>query len=412
MVKSTGNASDNLSPQTIEAIMQALDDFGDSLREDHRPFLGSESSRTGLMFSNWEDLVKDLRKPQTCMFDGCRAKSIAMSHTLQRAGPLEFIAEDDHVLTPAFAPNKDGFYMRRAGINEASTFPGFCEKHESIFADFERAKDIRDDRDVTLQVFRTICRELTVKRIQLNGAQKWLEQHDALVSRGGVEFLIDRLGCEYVGSPDNRIQSVKTEGLSKAQLEIKNSIAELEDVVRRLEDAFLPASYAEIGGQHDALAHVSMTIGDTVPVCMAGVANFHVNDHGDERSVGVILNVLPFPGKSVLIASVLAKDKEGLYAYVHSSLDRMNGALIMLETWMVYGPDHWFIRPSEWSCLPAERQHSILHSMTWDELDIGNTFPLSILDSVRRRTLETPEAKAEPQRVFQLEADKLRDREA
>lgn len=54
--------------------------------------------------------------------------------------------------------------IERMGINTASSFPGFCSDHESIFHTFENTKEIHKDKDIRLQLFRTICRELQVKK--------------------------------------------------------------------------------------------------------------------------------------------------------------------------------------------------------------------------------------------------------
>jgi hypothetical protein len=77
-------------------------------------------------------------------------------------------------------------------------------------------------------------------------------------------------------------------------------------------------------------------------------------------------------------------------------MDRMNGILIMVETWMVRGTDHWFMRPSDWEGIPADRRAMILRDMLDESVSIGEAYPGSVLDSVRARNLTTRKAKAEP----------------
>lgn len=95
---------------------------------------------------------------------------------------------------------------------------------------------------------------------------------------------------------------------------------------------------------------------------------------------------------------------------MHRMLDRMNGALIMVETWMVRGTDHWFMTPSEWENIPESRQAKVLADMLDESYSIGEAYQTSVLDSVREQLLTLPEAKAEPPEIYQAEASKLIDR--
>jgi hypothetical protein len=87
------------------------------------------------------------RKPVLgkCMFwgDDCKAPPIA-SHLLSRSW-LEQVADSAHHvvqfrLTTEDRVNKPGrLESHRVGINEATTFPGFCEQHDNeLFACLER----------------------------------------------------------------------------------------------------------------------------------------------------------------------------------------------------------------------------------------------------------------------------------
>ena len=61
---------------------------------------------------------------------------VSNAHTLQRAGILTSIAEQGHVLTFYGSRNRK---PRRVGIGKASTFTGFCARHDdSTFAPVEK----------------------------------------------------------------------------------------------------------------------------------------------------------------------------------------------------------------------------------------------------------------------------------
>jgi len=170
----------------------------DEVSDNHLPFLGSEGQRKGLFHKSWHELGKAMRRTRTCMYPDCTEQGIPRSHTIQKAGPLRFIAEDSHVVTPDFASSTEGYSMTRVGINDASTFPGFCKKHEAIFSEFESKGKIESERSIALQVFRTICREIAVKQIQSDQIRKVREAHDQLISDSGIAKLKHRLGAAFV----------------------------------------------------------------------------------------------------------------------------------------------------------------------------------------------------------------------
>ncbi len=390
-------------------LNEALDELMAEVSDNHLPFLGSEGQRKGLFHGSWHDLGKAMRRPRTCMYPGCADQSIPRSHTIQRAGPLSFIAEDSHVVAPAFAPNSEGYSIVRVGLNDASTFPGFCREHEALFHEFETTGEIKTERDIVLQVFRTICREIAVKQIQKDQICKLRETHDHLVSRKGMEILKGRLGATFV-KRFGGIRNLKFEGVSKAQVGMLECEKELEKALNGLETEFLPASALELKGREDSLSHVSVTVQQPIPVCLTGLANFWVDDHGKHLSVWTILNILPSSHQTLIVATTMATHKRYLHTYMRQMMDKMMGPLIMVETWMVRGPDHWFMAPSEWGAIPESRQAKILADMMDESVSIGEAYQTSVLDSVREQLLTLPEAKAQPKQIYDAEASKLNDR--
>ncbi len=54
---------------------------------------------------------------------------------------------------------------------------------------------------------------------------------------------------------------------------------------------------------------------------------------------------------------------------------------------MVYGSDHWFIRPSAWEAIPEARRSLILKAIESVDYNIGDAPPFSILDEARCRLI-------------------------
>jgi hypothetical protein len=99
----------------------------------------------------------------------CSSASIA-SHTVQRGGGLSAIAEQGHVLT-TFVDYRDlrrhhgTPEPRRIGIKEASTFPGFCNTHDSaLFSPIEQATLTIDPETAFLFLYRVMSLELVRKQ--------------------------------------------------------------------------------------------------------------------------------------------------------------------------------------------------------------------------------------------------------
>ena len=110
------------------------------------------------------------------MYRGCTSPSIRRSHAIHRAGSIERIAEDQHVLTPMLN-SKGKMRMGHIGIKLASTFPGFCVEHERLFAEFETAGSVSSERHVVLQAYRSLCRETARKDRQIRGLERMLHQY-------------------------------------------------------------------------------------------------------------------------------------------------------------------------------------------------------------------------------------------
>ncbi|WP_170475167.1 hypothetical protein [Ruegeria arenilitoris] len=105
---------------------------------------------------------------------GCKNPPIK-SHSLQKSGALKQIAESGHVLSiqPNFTPQKVDWDFRKIGHSQASTFPGYCKKHDSeLFADVEDSYKTFDDRTVALLTLRSISREYFTKLAQI---RMWTE---------------------------------------------------------------------------------------------------------------------------------------------------------------------------------------------------------------------------------------------
>jgi hypothetical protein len=99
-----------------------------------------------------------------------------------------------------------------------------------------------------------------------------------------------------------------------------------------------------------------------------------------------LLGILP-QGKITLTFIAAARQHSDAVALCMNRMLSGFGALHAMESWMVYGSDHWFIRPSAWEAIPEARRSLILTIENVD-YNIGDAPPFSILDEARRRLID------------------------
>lgn len=113
--------------QISALIDHALADF----KRDHRVIFGSDGALRSYRYIARSGSRNAWNASRPCVVGGCDQASIVRSHSIQKAGPLESIAEDQHVLQPVF-DGSEKLTMRSVGLNSASVFPGFCSRHEQV----------------------------------------------------------------------------------------------------------------------------------------------------------------------------------------------------------------------------------------------------------------------------------------
>ncbi|MFV8391344.1 hypothetical protein [Flavobacterium sp. LB2P6] len=121
-------------------------------------------------------------KNRKCMHENCNENAIK-SHVLQKNGILKEISVKNHLFqfnnVSSFQVDEKGKYeLKRVGINDVYTFPGFCKNHDSkIFSPIENKGiiDIKTDLSICLFSYRTLCHEIRRKEIALDIANGILE---------------------------------------------------------------------------------------------------------------------------------------------------------------------------------------------------------------------------------------------
>lgn len=104
----------------------------------------------------------------------CRG-SIAKAHSIQKSGGLDRIAQKGHVynfiqdVNQVIVGNASSTVARKIGINQASTFTGFCSYHDTvIFKPIEASPFQSTQQHAFLLAYRAVCMEYYLKAMETN----------------------------------------------------------------------------------------------------------------------------------------------------------------------------------------------------------------------------------------------------
>lgn len=94
---------------------------------------------------------------------------IIHAHSIQKKQSLSSISREGHIYKPStnmstLKKNKGKPAYEKCGINNVSTFLGFCKKHDNeLFESIDNLPLSPTDHQVSLYAYRSLCRELFVK---------------------------------------------------------------------------------------------------------------------------------------------------------------------------------------------------------------------------------------------------------
>lgn len=359
--------------EELRAITKAFEAADDAFQADLGTIFGSESERKKQFFNYLKWRGKSWGTPGPCMYRGCKEMSILRSHSIHKAGSIEQISEQRHVLTPML--NEHGeMTLKRVGVNEASTFPGFCETHEQIFSEFERAGKIIDGHQATLQAFRTLCREIVRKRADNESGERSLNDFRA------VRFSYFKAAI-LESAPDAKVEAVSYEGHAiedAAVSQLDQGRADLEELEGMYDEFF---QYIESGEPEPCLQALNIPM--ELPVSLSGLGVLWYKDDTGEHRALCLLGVLPQGNHTLTFIGTARRHCDAVSFYT-GKMEHGFGALNAIESWILNGSDHWFIKPSAWEGISESRRAKIRAALLSDDYTIGSDATFSILNDARR----------------------------
>lgn len=275
--------------------------------------------------------------------------SIARAHTIQRAGGLQAIAEEQHVVALNSGYNRlpetgGRIDPPRLGINRASTFPGFCAAHDrDLFRPVERGAVALNHETAFLLGLRAIA----------------LEHFNKLAMLRSIDVLRDAdKGRPFAAQV--AIQQYVQADLYGHRL----AIADLDAVKIEVDAAFRARAF-------DRFHAYIVAFDEVLPVVACGAFfpeyDFakrqvqRLNSPGSLEMIAYNLTVLD--GRSVAVLSWPATASRAAPTFAASfaglALELKANAAIRLA---FEHCENTFVRPSWWSALPASERLKVLRN--------------------------------------------------
>lgn len=248
------------------------------------------------------DALADFFRTRKIVFGRCLEPSMQCTdeairaHSIQNSQTIALLENDNHVIAwqPRFSEAGPDVQLRSVGRNEASTFFGFCNHHDTeLFRPLDVKPLDTNDRE---QLFLLAYRGITCELHEVMTAAKQLQGlYTARVGRG--------VDSPNASSPAGQ-KGVEQMLLSWAMWRYRHAY---------YDEPLLAKSFT--GVEHDVIEM------ENQPPCIAASSFFAVKDiHFDEELVGTAINILPVSEtKTVVVLSYANQDRGA----VRATLDRI-----------------------------------------------------------------------------------------
>lgn len=317
----------------------------------------SENERNAYFHKLISESNKWKNENTQCMHNGCQNWTVK-SHTIQKSEPLLSISENNEVVSPRYNFRTNRNDISAIHINHASVFPGFCIDHEKLFEKFEKEKDLTDQESIQLQVYRSVSREIFAKQNMMDTFLHSKKLYKEVVNGKFNKILETKI-------PDiiKNDKGVKFEAVRYSRSEPTEIEAHLDREIYKSKfarDHFLPFRKDILNdinkGKMQKIYIKAFRIDLNVPCCLSGLTSYKPKK---KTEYFCITNILSYNGQLHVILASFMKYKKWIDTYVAYLNSNPFSLLSVIEGWMIYHSDHWFLKPSVWNNLSEKRKDEI-----------------------------------------------------
>lgn len=369
--------------------------------EDYKSFLHGHLDRA----------VKSWKNSKICIIPSCSNRSIKKSHAISKSLHIESVSEEGHVYTPKWDFTKQKLTLQKTGVNNASTFPGFCEKHEQLFSNFEQKGKFDTPYDYYLQSLRTICREVCINTEKIRNLKELVDSNREVIKKRGTQLFWEYLqnnGIDLFDKPTiaNFASTIFGDYFSY----IDQMVSYMSNEITQDEKNFLLPLANGLANPSEIkkIFIFRIPVPYKLPLALSGKGNFYCQVSGTTINIPVLINILPSTISSQILLCGQFQYKNCLEVYSNFLIESPISPLIFAESWMIHGSDHWFLQPSVWENLIEEKMRKILLDIHDLSRNIGMEYEISIFDDLRRECLNKYDL---PELILEKEIKKLNQNE-
>lgn len=262
-------------------------------------------------------------------------KPAIRAHSVQKSTALSFIEEAQHVygFKMTFKDNEAKCEFEKIGRNNASTFTGFCNRHDTeIFKPIDtKPLDLENPEQLFLMAYRSITREL---HAILEGGAKVAHLHESNV----------KLGLVKADDPTTISAFAPMDAMFKAWLVWQYRFEHYDKSLEK--------------GRYKEILHSVFTIADRPPVIASSSCFPTVENPRNNRKPRIALNIVPLTGTETAVIFSYPKAQSGDARRFLAQVMLKSGEerLLALSTLALDTTENFFLRPSHVDGWPAEKK--------------------------------------------------------
>lgn len=298
-----------------------------------------------------------------CLFPDCDNKPIK-SHSIQKSLLKNIMDSTNHVLNFSldvrFNINSNiAVKQKKIGINEASTFEGYCNKHDTeIFLPIEKDEiDFSNNEHNFLLLYRSVVREYYESRKSyflfrdvINEINSSLDGKDTRILSSLIQLYLQF--CEYI-----RIESMK----------------------KCLDQYYLHKEYSCMFKYKNITINRELPLFANTYFCVQGYKKGKMNkiDITKDLPYSFSITILPKNGKTSIFYTYLEEQEKDLSKFIKlfEAKDETQLQEFITDT-ILRNSDNFYISPVYWNKIPENNQNELLsffkETISNREYDINN----------------------------------------
>jgi len=308
-------------------------------------------------------------KKRVCMFPGCNENAID-SHAISKRSSLNLIAKNGNLQTIAsrYSPLQKDMQFSKIGINQATCFKGFCEKHDTqLFANLDKGI-IKSSRDVAMQLYRSTCHTLFMHHF-------FAELRLVMNKYFDIERF-EKIGIEVPGKE----KEIEYKAILKRLHQRKKLLEAF--INSDLDEPFPQSPQTIVSLAFENYKAIFREIPYQIPVAISQT----ISKTLDGIPFEITLNVIPNKDSTCIIffwdSNVYHADDYMFNCFVHDI-----NLLCLIELSMIQY-ENWYISPITVDALSEEKRTLIQEDVfCWLEFIRWSEYDISIFDEVRRAML-------------------------